>query len=85
MDISTDIFHKFFSWFSHVRKEESQYVVIVSKGASLSSLAKDMTGDENRWQELVTANPERKFDADYTLQVGETLNIPKSWGAVSNG
>jgi nucleoid-associated protein YgaU len=61
-------------------------VYIVETGDGPIRIAKKITGDGNRWRELVSANPAKatkKTGPDagnfVTLRVGERLNIPKSW------
>jgi hypothetical protein len=74
---------KWLHWFSHTEKHDDDdrcYSVTVGEGDTLSNIAQDLTGDGNRWHELVDANPSEHFDADYTLQIGEKLRVPKSWG-----
>lgn len=69
-------------WFSCVisRHDDDCLTVTVGKGGSLWEIAEDRVHDGNRWHELADANPDRHFDADYTLQIGETLRVPKGWG-----
>jgi nucleoid-associated protein YgaU len=45
-------------------------------------IAAKVTGDGNRWPELVAANPQKKTGADgnfASLQPGEVLRLPESW------
>jgi nucleoid-associated protein YgaU len=51
----------------------------VQAGDKLRTLAKAATGDAERYKEIVAANPNRAWDADYTIYVGEKLRLPKSW------
>jgi hypothetical protein len=46
-------------------------------------IAAKLTGDGNRWPELVAANPQKKTSTDgnfASLQPGEVLHLPESWG-----
>lgn len=74
---------KWLHWFSHIERghdDDDCHTVKVAEGGSLWQIAEKMTGDGNRWHELVAANPGRNFDEHYTLKVGEELRVPKSWG-----
>ena len=47
-------------------------------------IAKKLTGDPNRWHELIAANPNKKTGKDgnfVSLLPGEVLRLPLSWGA----
>jgi nucleoid-associated protein YgaU len=76
------VFDKLHEWFSRIISDHDDdcLTVTVGKGDSLSEIAEKRTGDANRWHEIADANPDREFDADYTLTIGETLRVPKSWG-----
>ncbi len=55
---------------------------VVQAGDFPIKIAKKITGDGNRWKELVAANPEKKRAADgnfASLLPGETLKLPASW------
>jgi len=58
----------------------AQYVVQAGDWG-LSKIAKDFTGDGNRWKELLPLNPTKKRDpkAGFVFHVGDVLNIPQSW------
>ncbi len=53
-------------------------------GETGTTIAKDITGNGNRWNELVAANPETK-DATYGMKFnpGKTLKLPASWVAAA--
>jgi LysM domain-containing protein len=51
----------------------------VRKGDSLWKLTDAFTGDGARWPELAAANPDKKFDQDYTIYPGEVLKVPCAW------
>lgn len=54
----------------------------VLSGDSPWRIAQKITGDGNRWRELVAANPEKKRAADGSfmyLKAGETLKLPDTW------
>lgn len=54
----------------------------VVKGDSAWRIAQKLTGDGNRWRELVEANPQKKRANNgnfATLYAGEVLNLPDSW------
>ncbi len=71
----------FFRWFSSLVGDDDEcHRVKVRKGGSLWQIAEELTGKGSRWKELADANPQRKFDENYTLQPGEELRVPKSWG-----
>jgi hypothetical protein len=54
-------------------------------GETGSSIAKDITGNPNRYSELVTANPETK-NATYGMAFnpGKVLKLPVSWQATAS-
>lgn len=51
---------------------------LVTAGDTMSSIARNFTGNANRWTELAKANP--KVSNPDKIQVGMVLNIPSSWG-----
>ncbi|MGH7281869.1 MAG: LysM peptidoglycan-binding domain-containing protein, partial [Polyangiaceae bacterium] len=54
----------------------------VISGDNPSKIALKLTGNANRWKELVAANPQKKTgpDGNFTsLLPGETLHLPASW------
>lgn len=52
---------------------------IVTKGDSPFSIAKSLTGNGNRWKEMLPLNKDKKPSIDKNVWVGEVLNIPPSW------
>lgn len=70
-------FGKITEWFTDIVEEPHHYLVTVKKGDSLWKIAETATGDGMDWKKIADANPERKWDKDYTLQPGEMLKIPK--------
>jgi Tfp pilus assembly protein FimV len=50
--------------------------VTVKKGDSLWNIADNLTGDGERWHELVDANPNLKLSEDYVIQPGQVLHVP---------
>ena len=51
-------------------------------------IAQKLTGNGNRWHELVAANPQKKAGADgnfVTLLPGEVLHLPPTWNAPKGG
>jgi len=54
-------------------------------GETGSSIARDITGNANRWGELVTANPETKAPAPLGMKFnpGKSLKLPVSWQATA--
>jgi nucleoid-associated protein YgaU len=74
---------KWLHWFSHTEckpDDDKHYYVTVGEGDTLSNIAEDLIGDGDRYPEIVAANPDRHFDAHFTVHVGEKLRVPKSWG-----
>lgn len=59
--------------------DESGTKYIVAKGDSPFSIAKQLTGNGNRWPELKPLNATKKPPIDKSVWVGEVLNIPASW------
>ncbi len=54
----------------------------VLSGDNPSKIAQKLTGNANRWHELVAANPQKKTGADgnfTSLLPGEVLHLPASW------
>ncbi len=55
----------------------------VETGDYPAKIAGKLTGDQNRWRELVAANPQKKKDPKTgnfkTLYAGEVLTLPSSW------
>ncbi|HEX7666004.1 MAG TPA: LysM peptidoglycan-binding domain-containing protein, partial [Polyangiaceae bacterium] len=59
----------------------------VLSGDNPSKIAQKVTGNANRWKELVAANPQKKTGADgnfTSLMPGETLHLPASWTGGGN-
>jgi nucleoid-associated protein YgaU len=60
-------------------------VYVVKKGDSAWKITQLITGNGNRWKELVAANPQKKKnpkDGNFaTLAAGEHLHVPSSWPA----
>lgn len=74
------ILQDLFRWFHSIEsKDDECFTVTVKEGQSLSGIAREITGDEKRWHELVAANPGRQFDENYTIQPGERFHIPHDW------
>ncbi len=71
----------FTEWFEHLFNMDKDHCVIVrvKKGDSLWNIAKDLTGDGARWQELADANPDKKWDKDFVIHPGDELKVPESW------
>lgn len=67
-------------WFKVNDTGEDYHEVTVEKGESLWGIAKEITGEGERWQELADANPEHGWDKYHTIQPGDVLRVPKSWG-----
>jgi nucleoid-associated protein YgaU len=64
-------------YFKHIIGQDKVEVV---KGDSLRGIAKHVTGDESRWTELSTANPDRNFsDHNTIIHPGEFINLPDGW------
>lgn len=73
-------FHDLFCWFSRIEPHDDECMsVTVKKGDSLWNITEHLTGDGNRWHELVDANPDQKLAADYVIQPGQVLHIPHDW------
>ena len=54
----------------------------VISGDNPSKIAQKLTGNWNRWREIVAANPQKKTGADgnfTSLLPGELLHLPASW------
>jgi len=58
----------------------------VESGDTGTTISRRITGDGNRWNELVAANPSRR-DATYGLRIypGNMLVLPPSWVATGSG
>jgi hypothetical protein len=55
---------------------------LVKPGDSPFKIAKNITGDGNRWPELAKANPSKSTRiAQGLIYQGETLNLPPGWPA----
>jgi nucleoid-associated protein YgaU len=55
---------------------------VVKSGDFPIKIAQKLTGDGNRWKELIAANPSKKVAPNGTfaqLMPGEILNLPASW------
>lgn len=59
--------------------DETGTKYIVAKGDSPFSIAKQLTGNGNRWVEMKPLNTDKKPSIDKNIWVGEVLNIPASW------
>jgi nucleoid-associated protein YgaU len=58
----------------------------VKKGDFPIKIAKALTGDSNRWHELIAANPTKptKSDGNFaTLMPGEVLHLPATWNTLA--
>jgi nucleoid-associated protein YgaU len=53
--------------------------VTVHKGDFLRKIAERELGDEERYKEIVDANPDHYWDSNYTIYPGDKLRMPKSW------
>lgn len=54
-------------------------VYIVEKGDGAWAVAQKLTGNGNRWKELLDYNKDKKPTVDKNIWVGEPLNLPPSW------
>lgn len=52
---------------------------IVVEGDTLLSIAKKITGNDDKWEELYNENKKLISDCEMNLKVGMKLNLPKSW------
>lgn len=52
---------------------------IVEKGDGPWAIAQKLTGNGNRWKELLDVNKDKKPTVDKNIWVGEPLNLPLSW------
>lgn len=59
--------------------DESGTKYIVEKGDSPWAIAQKLTGNGNRWKELLPVNTDKKPSVDKNVWVGEVLNLPSSW------
>ena len=61
----------------------------VKSGDNPSDIAKRLTGDPNRWRELIKANPQKSVDPKTGnfkyLNAGDVLTLPASWLAMVSG
>lgn len=53
-------------------------IYIVKAGDTLFGIAKNYTGDGNRYRELLPANPQ--ITNPNLIEIGDMINIPSSWG-----
>ena len=64
-----------------------KYTVV--SGDSPYAIAKKLTGDPNRWRELIKANPQKAVNSATgnfkTLYPGEVLNLPAGWSNTVSG
>jgi len=70
------MFEAIHRWFEHVIGND---MVKVKSGDSLWRIAENVTGNGSRWQELADANPDKHWNKDYVVQIGEQLKLPESW------
>jgi len=63
--------------------EEGGTIYVVETNDNPWKIAERLTGDGNRWRELVKANPQKKVDSKTGnfagLWTGNRLNVPESW------
>ncbi len=59
--------------------DSSGTVYIVEKGDGPWAIAQKLTGNGNRWKELLDYNKDKKPTVDKNVWVGEPLNLPPSW------
>ena len=52
---------------------------IVEKGDGPWAIAQKLTGNGNRWKELLDYNKDKKPTIDKNVWVGEVINLPPSW------
>lgn len=52
---------------------------VVEKGDGPWAIAQKLTGNGNRWKELLDYNKDKKPTVDKNIWVGEVLNLPPSW------
>lgn len=54
----------------------------IQPGDTGEKIAAQLTGDKNRWRELLTVNPTLK-DPTYGIRLyaGKTINLPPAWAA----
>lgn len=52
---------------------------IVEKGDSPWKIAQKLTGNGNRWKELLAYNKDKKPTLDKNVWVGEVINLPPTW------
>jgi nucleoid-associated protein YgaU len=72
--------HDLFHWFSHLEAGDDEcFFVTIKEHDTLRGIAKKMTGDEERFTELVDANPDHHFDDKYTIHPNERFRMPHDW------
>jgi nucleoid-associated protein YgaU len=72
--------HDLFHWFSRVEPHNDECMTVtVKKGDSLWNIAEYLTGDGERWHELINTNPNLKLSEDYVIQPGQVLHVPHAW------
>lgn len=54
--------------------------VTIEKGDTLSHVARTLTGDANRWPEMLTFNPGLELHVDL-IHPGDTYLVPQNWAA----
>lgn len=59
--------------------DASGTVYIVEKGDGPWAIAQKLTGNGNRWKELLDYNKDKKPTIDKNVWVGEPINLPPSW------
>lgn len=59
--------------------DQSGLKYIVEKGDGPWAIAQKLTGNGNRWRELLDVNKDKKPSVDKNVWVGEKLNLPLSW------
>jgi len=59
--------------------DASGTVYLVEKGDGPWAIAQKLTGNGNRWKELLDYNKDKKPTVDKNVWVGEPLNLPPSW------
>jgi nucleoid-associated protein YgaU len=70
----------FFRWFSRIEPKDNECMTVtVKKGDSLWNIADNLTGDGERWHELIDANPNLELSEDYVIQPGQILHVPHAW------
>jgi len=59
--------------------DSSGTVYLVEKGDGPWAIAQKLTGNGNRWKELLPYNRDKKPAVDKNIWVGESLNLPPTW------